>query len=45
MILRDFGANRAPEIVAGYLIEAPVNPTEDACIIDIIGDLLELRVS
>ena len=44
MILRHLSSNRASQIVTGYLVEAPVDPTEDACVVYVIGNLLELRV-
>src|SRR5215831_2385346 len=42
--LHDLSRDRASQNVACLLVVAPMDPAVDACVIDIVGDLVELRV-
>ena len=44
VVLDDLGRDRASQNVARVLVVAPMDAAVDACVIDIVGDLFELRV-
>ena len=44
MILVDLSRDRATQIVAAVLVESPMDPTVDACVIDVVEHLFELCI-